>query len=422
MQTRKIDSCSVLSTKEVFLICLGSLFEWAEYCLFGYFIGSIGQSLFPFTSEFYQHLLTWLLFAAGLLSRFLGIYLFKFLSQKKGQQPALIFSMQTMALATTALALIPSYENIGLLAPVLFFCARLVQGLSLSGEFLLSTLALYHYSKETQKISQSALSLASASLGIILGGIVATLSLQSSLSPSLQWRLPFFLGSLFLLFSSRLRCSLQQRSLPEQDTQQCSFSSKDSLSNPHFLKLFLLFSTLCVDTYLCQSFFSSHLIRLGVDSLIALKAQILGQSLSCLSIILISSFVKEKNLKVSLIFSLCAIASCAFPFFLLAPTHPFIAQTLFGLSYGSLCALILGYTCSLFPSYKERYLGLALPWSLAVSTFGALSPSFCLFLQKHCFLPMPGAWLIFLLSLSALMSITEWFAQKKISFFKKLAQ
>ena len=394
----------LLTNQHIFVICAGSALEWVEYCLFALFIGVIGKTFFPFQSAFWQHTFGWLVFASGLVSRFLGVYFFNHAYQKFGQKQSLILSLNLMALSTTAIGLLPSYQLVGPLAPMLLIFFRMLQGISMSGEFLSATLLLYEWSDQSKKVHYPALILASSSLGIVFGALIAKTCLQSTLPASIQWRLPFVIGGSLSLLTWHIR-----KHLPEvKEHQHSSESSSWSLLHKEigqetFIPIYLLVSTLCVNSYLCQSYFTSYMQRLQLSHLQAIETQTFGQILVCLTILLLSSQIRLKNLQKHLIVSLFLIIPTSYIFFSLCSQATYhsalMAQCLFGLTHGYFCSTILTSLCLMFVEPQKRFTGIGLPWSLAVVTFGAFSPNASLLIEGLIRSPLAPCFIIIPLTL-----------------------
>ena len=108
---------------------VGNALEWYEYALYGGFAHIIKQQFNL------SEMVLWIIFATGFFVRPLGGIFFGSIGDKLGRKSALALGIITMALPTTGIGLLPSYEAIGILAPILLTLFRILQGLSLGGEF-----------------------------------------------------------------------------------------------------------------------------------------------------------------------------------------------------------------------------------------------------------------------------------------------
>ncbi|MGJ3501964.1 MFS transporter, partial [Piscirickettsia salmonis] len=144
------------------------------------------------------------------LSRPVGAYLFGLYSDKKGRKYPLITSSFLMGLSTIAIGLIPSYQQIGIIAPILLLIFRLIQSLSISGEFNNSSIFLMEHNPAQQTIAGSWIGMAS-SAGMFVGGLIAVIiGLTSNLW---SWRVAYIAIGVTSLLLMLLRYKLQESPL-----------------------------------------------------------------------------------------------------------------------------------------------------------------------------------------------------------------
>jgi MHS family proline/betaine transporter-like MFS transporter len=142
-------------------------------------------------------ILTYLTFAVGFISRPLGAILFGRLGDKYGRKKALVTSMILMAIPTGCIGLLPSYEMIGVAAPILLLVIRILQGLSLGGAYSGSISYVVEHAPADKRSTLGSSIKISLVIGFLFGSMVSTL--VSSLLTEEQfyswgWRLPFFIG------------------------------------------------------------------------------------------------------------------------------------------------------------------------------------------------------------------------------------
>ena len=114
---------------------LGNLIEWYDWYAYAAFSIYFAKVFFPSGDPTAQLLNTAGIFAVGFLMRPLGGWLFGWYADRNGRRAALTLSVTVMGIGSLAIALTPGYAQIGALAPVALVCARLLQGLSLGGEY-----------------------------------------------------------------------------------------------------------------------------------------------------------------------------------------------------------------------------------------------------------------------------------------------
>src|SRR5215468_3876783 len=116
----------------------GNLMEWYDFALYGVLAETLGDLFFPRSSRLAALLAVFGVFAAGYVMRLLGGAAFGHIADALGRRRALLLSAVAMALATALVGCLPTSAALGALAPVLFTLLRLVQGLSVGGEFTTS--------------------------------------------------------------------------------------------------------------------------------------------------------------------------------------------------------------------------------------------------------------------------------------------
>ncbi|MEJ2497437.1 MAG: MFS transporter [Sulfurovaceae bacterium] len=114
---------------------IGNVVEWYDFAVYGYLAGVIAPVFFPPGDPTAALIGTYGIFAAGFIMRPLGAAVFGWFGDRYGRARTMQISVALMALPTLLLGMLPSYEQAGLLAPVLLVLVRLFQGLSVGGEF-----------------------------------------------------------------------------------------------------------------------------------------------------------------------------------------------------------------------------------------------------------------------------------------------
>ena len=121
---------------------VGNVMEWYDFAVYGFFASVIGHQFFPSDNPTVSLIAAFAAFAAGFLVRPLGGLLFGRIGDLVGRSRALTLSVLTMAIPTVIIGLLPTHQSIGLAAPVLLVTLRLIQGLSVGGEYTSSLVVL----------------------------------------------------------------------------------------------------------------------------------------------------------------------------------------------------------------------------------------------------------------------------------------
>ena len=176
---------------------VGNVLEWYDFAAFGFLAPYIAIAFFPSDNEFAGLIKTFAIFAVGYLMRPLGAILFGHIGDRVGRREALLLSVIMMIVPTILLGMLPTYAAVGITAPILLLLLRLIQGLSIGGEFTASATFVSELAPEGRKGLHASLTMLGAILGILLGsGVAMVLSdtLGEEAMTAWAWRLPFLMG------------------------------------------------------------------------------------------------------------------------------------------------------------------------------------------------------------------------------------
>jgi MHS family proline/betaine transporter-like MFS transporter len=178
---------------------VGNVMEWYDFALYGYMVPIISQLFFPNENNLTSIMSTFAVFAAGFIMRPVGGIILGRLGDIKGRKTTLYISMILMAVCTVLMGVLPTYQSVGLAAPVLLVILRLVQGLSVGGEFSTSvTYMVEEAPKDNRGIFGSLANIGSMTgmvLGAAMAAVVSNFIPKEALT-SWGWRLPFFLAAI----------------------------------------------------------------------------------------------------------------------------------------------------------------------------------------------------------------------------------
>lgn len=190
---------SAMMRKVVIASVLGNAFEWFDFAIFGMFAVVISKLFFPADGPTKALLLTLATFGVSFAIRPLGAVVLGLYGDRFGRKKALSLTVVLMAIGTGAVGLLPTYEAIGIAAPIMLVLARLVQGFSVGGEFSSATTMLIEFAPKNLRGFYGSFQMCSQALAFSLGALVAYM-ITVSLSPqdlnAWGWRLPFLFGIL----------------------------------------------------------------------------------------------------------------------------------------------------------------------------------------------------------------------------------
>ena len=161
---------------------IGNVLEWYDFAVYGYFATSIGRVFFPKEDPIAQLLFAFGVFAIGYLMRPLGGMVIGNIGDRIGRKQALSVSVAAMAIPTFIVGILPGYDAIGLAAPILLTICRMLQGLSVGGEYTTSIVFMVENAPSNKRGMAGALAGSGAVLGILLGSATGT-TLAALMSP-----------------------------------------------------------------------------------------------------------------------------------------------------------------------------------------------------------------------------------------------
>jgi len=185
------------STKVLLAGTAGNLLEWFDFAVYGYFAVTIGKLFFPNEDPVAQVMAAFGVFAIGFLMRPIGGVLLGHIGDKHGRDKAMLVSIAAMAIPTFFVGLLPTYATLGLAAPILLLLLRMIQGLSVGGEYTTSIVYMVENSPAHRRGLVGSFAVLGSVGGILLGSAVGALLAASLSEAQLQawgWRVPFLLG------------------------------------------------------------------------------------------------------------------------------------------------------------------------------------------------------------------------------------
>ncbi len=193
----------------------GNLVEWFDFYVYSFFSLYFAHIFFPEGDTTSQLLKTAGIFAAGFLMRPIGGWLFGYVADRYGRKNSMLISVCLMCFGSLVIACLPSYSSIGVMAPALLLLARMLQGLSVGGEYGTSAT----YMSEVAVAGRKGFYASFQYVTLIGGQLLAVLTvviLQQILSDAelraWGWRIPFFLGAVLAVIAVWLRRSLHETS------------------------------------------------------------------------------------------------------------------------------------------------------------------------------------------------------------------
>jgi MFS family permease len=225
---------------------VGTLIEWYDFYIFGSLAVILSEQFFPKTNPTAAFLSTLATFAAGFIVRPFGALVFGRLGDIVGRKYTFLVTLILMGGSTFAIGLIPSYESIGIVAPLLVLLLRLLQGLALGGEYGGAATYVAEHSPVERRGYFTSFIQTTATLGLFvsLGVILAVReSVGVDQFSDWGWRIPFLLSAILVGVSIFIRMRMQESPMFAKLKAEGKISTnpiKESFGKKENLKLVLL--------------------------------------------------------------------------------------------------------------------------------------------------------------------------------------
>ena len=197
----------------IFASSLGTVFEWYDFYLYGALSAIISRQFFSGVNETTGFIFALLAFAAGFFVRPFGALVFGRLGDLVGRKHTFLVTIVLMGVATAGVGLLPSYETIGVAAPILLIILRLLQGLALGGEYGGAATYVAEHAPDGKRGQYTSWIQASVAGGFLLAVVVVLITRQSMSNEAFEawgWRVPFLTSILLLAISLFMRLKLSE--------------------------------------------------------------------------------------------------------------------------------------------------------------------------------------------------------------------
>ena len=385
---------------------IGNVVEWYDFALYGYLAAIIGRLFFPGDDPTASLLASYGVFAAGFLMRPLGGMVFGWFGDTIGRGRTMLLSVAMMALPTVALGLLPDYHSIGVAAPILLVAIRLIQGLSVGGEFSSSVTYMVETAPDGTRGRAGSWANVGSMSGMLLGSAAAALVtsfFSADLLDAWGWRLPFLFGGLIGIAAIMLR-----RDLPRSPHFQAHEAGTPSSSpfrqiwtgnRVQVVQAVLFAASYGMVFYLVMVYLPGWLSReAGMDEATALRVNS-ALTLAIIPLMVLFAWVGDRWIRrtrlIALALALMAIAAWPLSQIMVGGGTP---EMIFGQAVlVVLLAVPLGSApatfVELFPS-SDRLTGYSVSFNLGVGVVGGATPMLATWAIAATGHPLAPAWLM----------------------------
>ena len=365
---------------------IGNFVEWFDYASYGYFATVIAAVFFPEIAPQAALLATFAVFAISFIIRPIGGIVWGSIGDRIGRKTALSWSILIMSGATTVIALLPSYAQIGMLAPALLLVVRMVQGFSASGEYAGATSFLAEYAPPAKRGFYTSMVPASTAAGLLAGSLMSALlfsQLETAELHAWGWRLPFLLAFPLGLVGLYIRLKLEDtpkfRELEAKHHVETTPTRE--LFTTYRKPIIRAFAVTCLNAvgfYLILSYMPTYLItEMGMEESASFLANSIALFAYIFLIFLMGMLSDRFGRKTALIAASVLFIVLTVPLFSMLDGASFAMIVLIQVIFGALLTVNDGtlpcFLTEIFPT-RVRYSGFAFSFNTANALFGGTAP------------------------------------------------
>jgi MFS transporter, MHS family, proline/betaine transporter len=407
----KIDDVTVVDramlNRAVAAAALGNAMEWFDFGVYGYIAVTLGHVFFPAGNPTAQLIATFATFTVAFVVRPIGGLVFGPLGDRYGRQKVLALTMVMMAAGTFSIGLIPSYERIGMGAPLLLLLARLVQGFSTGGEYGGAATFIAEYSTDRKRGLMGSW-LEFGTLGGYIAGAATVTALQMSLSEtdmvSWGWRIPFFVAGPLGLMGLYMRLKLEETPAFQAYSEEAEKRESDrpgliELFSVHWRQLIICMGLVLVfnvTDYMLLTYMPSYLsVTMGYAESKGLLLIIIVMVVMMPLNVVGGLFSDRLGRKPMIIGACAALILLAIPCLKLIGSGDdmliFLGLMLLGLALVCFTSSMPATLPALFYT-PVRYSALSIAFNVSVSLFGGTTPLVTAWLVRHSGDPLVPAY------------------------------
>jgi MHS family proline/betaine transporter-like MFS transporter len=372
--------------RAVVAACVGNFIEYYDFVVYGYFATTIAALFFPAQDPTASLLLTFAAFAVSYAARPLGALIFGRIGDRYGRKTPLTVAILLIATCTTVIGLLPTYEAIGVAAPIILTVARLLQGISVGGEYGGALAFIAESAPSHRRSFYTGWQTFTIGLALLVGAAVASLMTATMDPEALQswgWRIPFLaglpLGFVGLYMRLRLEETPHFKSVQEQlATEKAPLRRSVRMEWRALLLGMGMIATPSYCIYIYFIYSPTYLqAELGYSAAQAQSANLLSLIFYCALLPFFAHLGDRVGRRPLIIIGASAVAVVTYPAFLVLDSGDIVTATIalcvMGLCFAPISAVALAGIAEVFPT-TFRYTGASLSLNIPVTLLGGTAP------------------------------------------------
>jgi MHS family proline/betaine transporter-like MFS transporter len=367
---------------------LGNGLEWYDFALYGHMAFIISKLFFPEIDPTVALIATYGTFAAGFIARPFGAILFGWMGDKFGRRIALAAAILMMAIPTGMIGLLPTYAEWGIVAPICLIVIRVLQGLSMGGEFSGAITYMVEHSPPKKRALSGSAAMFSLVIGFLLGSVVTTL-FSSFLSEadfeSWGWRIPFLFGIIVGIIGFYIRSHCEESPAFEEAKAENALSEtpvRDAFTKypKNMFQAFTIYLFVTIPFYTVAIYFITYTkIQLNQPASDALTINVAAMASMLITMPFAALLADRIGRKKVLIAAIVILLVSIYPIFQMLNhsggdfNQILMAQMALGMIIGIYLAPVPALLVESFPT-SIRFTGMALSYNIC-AIVGGLTPA-----------------------------------------------
>ena len=409
-------------TKNIFISFLGSIAEWYEFVVYAFSAPFIAAHFFPSHDPMVSIIATFGAFAGGFLVRPLGGLIFGYFGDKYSRSKTMAVAVILIGLPTLLIGLMPTYETLGILAPILLILARLAQGISVGGQFTGSAVFIREHIGAQHRYLGAGITFSGAFFGMLLASAIGALLTMLFTQDQLMhfgWRIPFLLGIFVTLLGYYMKAkatepphfaALQKEHKLDSNPIRSAFATQ---KKNMVITMFICWLTplIVYQLFIFMPTYANTILHIPLH--IALRSSTIAMTTLAILTVLagyLADKIGYRRVMFASAFSLMVGGYPLYHLLVLAPDLLLPVQIIFAVLAAGFMGPVMAVLSDLFAE-QERYTALSFSYNLGFGLFGGTCALLnIIFVEKTQILAFPGIYL----AMAAVVSVIALsFAGKK---------